>query len=108
MKARGRRAAAAEGVWFGCAKGHEDLHARGHRPVDQRSLLQVADAVGVERDVVVAEQHLASDFGVDGVGVVEEWGREEGEAGVEDDPEEEDGEEGGTRTVLVRRSLLTV
>jgi hypothetical protein len=32
---------------------------------------------------------------VDTVGVVEEWRREEGEAGVEGDPEQEDGEEGG-------------
>jgi hypothetical protein len=36
----------------------------------------------------VAEEHLAGDLGVDGVGVVEEWGREEGEAGVEDEPEQ--------------------
>ena len=41
----------------------------------------------------MAEEHLAGNFGVDGVGVVEEWRREEGEAGVEGDPEQEDGEE---------------
>jgi hypothetical protein len=40
----------------------------------------------------VAEEHLAGDLGVDGVGVVEEWGREEGEAGVEDEPEQDEDE----------------
>jgi hypothetical protein len=40
----------------------------------------------------VAEEHFAGDFGVDGVGVVEEWRGEEGEAGVEGEPEEEDDE----------------
>ena len=75
-----------------------DAHGDGHGPVEERGLLEVADAVGVEGDVVVAEEHLAGDFGVDGVGVVEEWRGEEGEAGVEGDPEEEDGEERGART----------
>jgi hypothetical protein len=40
-------------------------HARGHRPVEQRGLLQVADAVGVEGDEVVTDQHLAGDLDVD-------------------------------------------
>ena len=74
-----------------------DAHAGGHGPVEERGFLEVADAVGVEGDVVVAEEHLAGDFGVDGVGVVEERRGEEGEAGVEGDPEQEDGEERGAR-----------
>ena len=65
-----------------------DAHAGGHRPVEERGFLEVADAVGVEGDVVVAEEHLAGDFGVDGVGVVEERRGEEGEAGVEGEPEQ--------------------
>ena len=39
----------------------------------------------------MAEEHLAGDFGVDGVGVVEQGRGEEGEAGVEDEPEERGG-----------------
>jgi hypothetical protein len=37
-------------------------------------------------------KHLAGDFGVDGVGVVEEWRDEEGEACVEEKPEDEEDE----------------
>ena len=70
----------------------EEAEAGGHGPVEEGGLLEVADAVGVEGDPVVAEEHLAGDFGVDGVGVVEERWREEGEAGVEGDPEYEDDE----------------
>ena len=83
-----------------CGSGTADLeeaHGGGHRPVEERGFFEVADAVGVEGDVVVAEEHLAGDFGVDGVGVVEERGGEEGEAGVEGDPEQEEGEERGAR-----------
>ncbi len=87
-----------EGSGRGRAEELGDAHGDGHRPVEERGFLEVADAVGVEGDVVVAEEHLAGDFGVDGVGVVEERGSEEGEAGVEGDPEEEDGKERGART----------
>jgi len=40
----------------------------------------------------VAEEHLAGDFGVDGVGVVEERRGDEGEAGVEEKPESDEDE----------------
>ena len=40
----------------------------------------------------MAEEDLAGDLGVDGVGVVEQRRSEEGEAGVEEQPEEEEGE----------------
>jgi len=40
----------------------------------------------------VAEEHLAGDFGVDGVGVVEQWGSDEGEAGIEEEPEGDEDE----------------
>ena len=70
----------------------EELEAGGHGPVEERGFFEVADAVGVEGDPVVAEEHLAGDFGVDGVGVVEEWRGEEGEAGVEEEPESEEDE----------------
>lgn len=76
----------------------EGAHGRGHGPVEEWCLFEVADAVGVESDVVVAEEHLAGYFGVDAVGIVEELGREEGEAGVEGDPEKEDGVERGARS----------
>ena len=70
----------------------EDLHAGGHRPVEERGFLEVADSVGVERRPVVAQEHLAGDLGVDGVGVVEQWWREQGEAGVEEEPEQDEEE----------------
>ena len=41
----------------------------------------------------MAEEHLAGDFGVDGVCVVEQGRCDEGEAAVEDEPEREDDEE---------------
>ena len=70
----------------------EETEAGGHGPVEEWGFLEVADAVGVEGNPVVAEKDLAGDLGVDGVGVVEErWG-EEGEAGVEKQPEGEDDE----------------
>ena len=40
----------------------------------------------------MAEKHLAGDFGVDGVGVVEERGSDEGEACVEEKPDGEEDE----------------
>ena len=76
----------------GGAELPKSLKAGGHGPVEERGFLEVADAVGVEGDPVVAEEHLAGDFGVDGVGVVEQRRGEEGEAGVEEDPEGEEDE----------------
>ena len=61
-----------ESAGRGGAEELGDAHGCGHGPVEERCLLEVADAVGVEGDVVVAEEHLAGDFGVDAVGVVEE------------------------------------
>ena len=70
----------------------EEFEAGGDGPVEERGLFEVADAVGVEGDPVVAEEHLAGDLGVDGVGVVEEGRSEEGEAGIEEEPEGEEDE----------------
>ena len=84
MKASGRRAAA---VWT-----PKSLKLAAMRPVEERRFFEVADAVGVERDPVVAEEHLAGDLGVDGVGVVEQRRREQREAGVEEEPERDEDE----------------
>ena len=73
-----------EGKARGGGVDAEEFVAEGHAPVEEGGFFEVADAVGVEGDPVVAEEHLAGDFGVDGVGVVEEWGGDEGEAGVEE------------------------
>ena len=70
----------------------EEFEAGGDAPVEERGLFEVADAVGVESDPVVAEEHLAGDLGVDGVGVVEQWRGDEGEAGVEEEPEGDEDE----------------
>jgi len=82
---------------LGGAEERGEFHAGGHRPVEEWGFFQVANAVGVEGDVVVAEKHLAGDFDVDGVGVVEQWRGEEGETGVEGQPYQQDAEERGSR-----------
>ena len=80
------------------AEEYGKLHAGSHRPIEQRRLLQVADAVGVERDIVVAEEHLACDFDVHGVGVIQQRGREKREAGVKREPQQQDAEQRGAWT----------
>ncbi len=81
-----------EGEAGGGGAHAEHLHAPGHGPVEEGGFLEVADAVGVEGDPVVAEEHLTGDLGVDGVSVVEEGWGEEGEGAVEDQPEGEEDE----------------
>ena len=56
----------------------EEAHGGGHGPVVEGCFFEVADAVGVEGDPVVAEEHLASDLRVDRIGVVEEGRGDEG------------------------------
>jgi len=82
----------------GRAEEHGELHAGGHRPIEQWSFFKVADAVGVKRDVIVTEEHLASNFDVDGVSVVQQRRREEGEARIEGEPQQQDAEERGARS----------
>ena len=72
--------------------GSEEAHGSGHEPVEERGFLEVADAVGVESDEVVAEEHLAGDLCVHGVGVVEQRRGEEGEGAVKEEPEGEEDE----------------
>jgi hypothetical protein len=81
-----------EGQARGRSVDAEKFEAGGDAPVEEGGLLEVANAVGVKGDPVVAEEHLAGDLGVDGVGVVEEGRREEGEAGVEEEPEGDEDE----------------
>ena len=54
----------------------ENTVAGGQAPIHQRSLFQVADAVGVHRHPIVTDQHLPRSFGMDGVHVIEQSGRE--------------------------------
>ena len=81
-----------EGQARGGGVDAEEFEAGGDGPVEERGLFEVANAVGVEGDPVVAEEHLAGDLGVDGVGVVEEGRSDEGEAGVEEEPEGDEDE----------------
>jgi len=76
---------------------HDDLHARSHRPIHQRGFFEVPDSIRVERDVVVAEQHLAGDLSMQGVCVVEQRRREQREAAVERYPKHEHGKQRGAR-----------
>ena len=48
------------------------------QPIRQRRLLQVADAIHLERDPVAALCHMLRGGGVGGVGVVEQRRREQG------------------------------
>ena len=41
-------------------------------PIHQRSFFEVADAIHVQCDPVVALQHFACRFGVDGIGIVQQ------------------------------------
>ena len=67
----------------------EETHGAGGKPVHEGGLVEEADAVDVRGDVVVAVEHLACDFEVDGVYVIEEAGGEDA-AQLEDEPGEED------------------
>ena len=71
----------------------EQAHAAGGKPVRERGLVEEADAVDVRGDEVMTGEHLASDFEVDGVDVVEQAGGEES-ADVEHQPEKDDEGEG--------------
>ena len=71
----------------------EDVHRAGSHPVEEGWLVEEADAVDIWRDVVVALHHLAGDFDVDGVDVVEEAGGEEA-ADLEDEPCEDEDRDG--------------
>ena len=75
----------------------EEFEAGRHGPVEEWGLFEVADAVGVEGDPVLAEKYLAGDLGVDGVGVVEERRGDEGQAAVEEEPKGEEDEAVATR-----------
>ena len=79
--ARGRRPAQSV-----CPK---DGHGAGGEPVHQGRLVEEANAIDGRGDEVVADQHLAGDFEVDGVDVVEQAGSEEA-ADVQDEPGEDD------------------
>ena len=72
----------------------EEAHGAGGEPIHEGGLVEEADAVDVRGDVVVAVEHFAGYFDVDGVDVVEEgWGEEASK--LEDEPGEED--DGGGR-----------
>jgi hypothetical protein len=51
---------------------------RGHGPVHQRRFFQIAEAViQVQDHPIAAERHLARDFGVGGIGVIQQRGTEQ-------------------------------
>ena len=58
-----------------------------HAPVQQGSLLQVANAVRVESHVVVAPQHLAGNFGMHGIRAIQERRIEQRKTAVQQQPE---------------------
>ncbi len=72
--------------------GH--AHTAGHAPVEQRRFLQVANAVGIERHVIVAQQHLARDLHVHAVGIIQQRRAPQGEAAVKGQPQQQHGPQG--------------
>ena len=74
----------------------EQMHAAGGQPVEQRWLVKEADAINCGRHEVVANQHLARDFEVHGVHVIQQARREQ-TAYIEQEPEQTDQSEGPTR-----------
>src|SRR5581483_5296745 len=85
----------AEGEWEagGPVVDAEEVHGAGGEPVHEGRLVEEADAVDEGRDEILAEEHLAGDFDVDGVDVVEQAGGEDA-AEVEDEPGKGDEREG--------------
>jgi hypothetical protein len=65
----------------------KEFKARGYGPVQEGRLFQVADAIYVESDPIVAEHDFAGRFGMNGVSVIEERGPKKGGA-IGDHPEE--------------------
>ncbi len=65
----------------------ETAEARRHAPVQQRRLLQIADAVRVERRPVMTRHHLARHLCVHGVGVVQQRRPYQREAAVQQQPQ---------------------
>src|SRR6185312_3983188 len=80
----------------------EQAHRAGCEPVHQRRLVEKADAVDVWRDIVMSLQHLARDFEVDRVNVIEQPRCEEA-ADVQNEPREHD-ERDGSRTPAALRA----
>ena len=82
-----------EGKASGPVVNSKEMHGGCRHPVEEGRLVEEADAVDVGSDEVVALHHLAGDFDVDGVDVVEQTGREKA-ADLEDEPgnyEDDDG-----------------
>ena len=69
------------------------MHRGGGHPVEERWFVEEADAVDVRGDVVVALHHLACDFDVDGVDVVEQAWSEKA-ADLKNEPGEDEDDEG--------------
>lgn len=72
-----------------CAPGisAEEFHPCGHAPVRERSFFEVADAVFVKSDPVMAEENVAAGVGVGGVHIVLQ-GRGEESGTVDEEPKE--------------------
>jgi hypothetical protein len=70
----------------------EEMHRAGGHPIHEGRLVEETNAVDVGSDVIVSLHHLAGDFDVHGVDVVEQTGGEE-TGDLEDEPgEDEDGD----------------
>src|SRR5207237_3920484 len=85
----------------------EDVHRAGGEPVYERRLVKEADAIDVGRHVVVTDRHLAGDFEIYRVNVVQQTRREEA-PDVENEPGEDDDSEraGAPARTLRFRYLL--
>ncbi len=71
--------------------------AQRHQPIQQWGLLQVTDAVGIQRDRVTPQQHLARHLHMHGVRIIQQRRTQQRKARIEAKPEPQRDEKRGAR-----------
>ncbi len=74
------------------------LQTRSHRPVQQRSFLQIPNSIRIQRHVVVAQQHLARHLRVHGIGIIQQRRPHQRKARIERRPQHHNPHQHRTRT----------
>ncbi len=62
-----------EGKASGPVADAEHFVAERDAPIHERRFFEIADSVRVQRHPIVPDQHLPRGFGMDRVGVIEQW-----------------------------------
>ena len=79
--------------------GPKESEAGCHAPVQQRSLFEVANTVGVEGNPVMPHNHFPRNFGMHRVGIVQQRRTEKRKACVEKQPQTGKGEDDFPRSL---------